>query len=112
MSKAIAIWALLFARLETIRNLLTAMSLLPKSIHWCRRYSTKFNSGWDIPAGRVGFHRALASAFLSTLITYSRKVRRSLAAASFSCHSNSAGNSRTFNAVVERKSCCSIMGIR
>lgn len=25
------------------------MSLLPKSIHWCRRYSTKFNSGWDIP---------------------------------------------------------------
>ena len=26
------------------------MSSLPKSIHWCRRYSTKFNSGWDIPA--------------------------------------------------------------
>ena len=25
------------------------MSSLPKSIHWCRRYSTKFNSGWDIP---------------------------------------------------------------
>ena len=25
------------------------MSLLPKSIHWCRRYPTKFNSGRDIP---------------------------------------------------------------
>ena len=32
------------------RNLLTAMSLLPKSNDWCRRYSSKFNSGWDIPA--------------------------------------------------------------
>ena len=29
--------------------LLTAMSLLPKSIHRCRRYPTKFNSGRDIP---------------------------------------------------------------
>ncbi len=26
------------------------MSLLPKSIHRCRRYPTKFNSGRDIPA--------------------------------------------------------------
>ena len=26
------------------------MSLLPKSIHWCRRYPTKFNSGRDIPS--------------------------------------------------------------
>ena len=26
------------------------MRLLPKSIHWCRRYPTKFNSGRDIPA--------------------------------------------------------------
>ena len=34
---------------EANRNLLTAMSLLPKSIHWCRRYPTKFNSGRDIP---------------------------------------------------------------
>ena len=25
------------------------MSLLPKSIHRCRRYPTKFNSGRDIP---------------------------------------------------------------
>ena len=25
------------------------MRLLPKSIHWCRRYPTKFNSGRDIP---------------------------------------------------------------
>ena len=25
------------------------MSLLPKSNDWCRRYSSKFNSGWDIP---------------------------------------------------------------
>ena len=28
---------------------LTTMSLLPKSIHRCRRYPTKFNSGRDIP---------------------------------------------------------------
>ena len=27
------------------------MSLLPKSIHRCRRYPTKFNSGRDIPPG-------------------------------------------------------------
>ena len=26
------------------------MRLLPKSIHWCRRYPTKFNSGRDIPS--------------------------------------------------------------
>ena len=26
------------------------MSLLPKSIHRCRRYPTKFNSGRDIPS--------------------------------------------------------------
>ena len=38
-----------FTRLEANRNLLTAMSLLPKSIHRCRRYPTKFNSGRDIP---------------------------------------------------------------
>ena len=43
------IWALSFTRLEANRNLLTAMSLLPKSIHRCRRYPTKFNSGRDIP---------------------------------------------------------------
>ena len=53
VSKAIAIWALSFTRLEANRNLLTAMSLLPKSIHRCRRYPTKFNSGRDIP-GRGG----------------------------------------------------------
>ena len=28
------------------------MRLLPKSIHWCRRYPTKFNSGRDIPIGQ------------------------------------------------------------
>ena len=50
VSKAIAIWALSFTRLEANRNLLTAMRLLPKSIHRCRRYPTKFNSGRDIPA--------------------------------------------------------------
>ena len=33
VSKAIAIWALSFTRLEANRNLLTAMRLLPKSIH-------------------------------------------------------------------------------
>ena len=49
VSKAIAIWALSFTRLEANRNLLTAMSLLPKSIHRCRCYPTKFNSGRDIP---------------------------------------------------------------
>ena len=32
------------------------MRLLPKSIHWCRRYPTKFNSGRDIP-GNVHFSR-------------------------------------------------------
>ena len=31
------------------------MSLLPKSIHRCRRYPTKFNSGRDIP----GFRRSV-----------------------------------------------------
>ena len=30
------------------------MRLLPKSIHWCRRYPTKFNSGRDIPDLAVG----------------------------------------------------------
>ena len=29
------------------------MRLLPKSIHRCHRYPTKFNSGRDIPAQRV-----------------------------------------------------------
>ena len=29
------------------------MRLLPKSIHWCRRYPTKFNSGRDIPVDRA-----------------------------------------------------------
>ena len=29
------------------------MRLLPKSIHWCRRYPTKFNSGRDIPMDAV-----------------------------------------------------------
>ena len=28
------------------------MSLLPKSNDWCRRYSSKFNSRWDIPRKR------------------------------------------------------------
>ena len=31
------------------------MSLLPKSIHRCRRYPTKFNSGRDIPVN-TGYH--------------------------------------------------------
>ena len=31
------------------------MSLLPKSIHRCRRYPTKFNSGRDIPGDPVNF---------------------------------------------------------
>ena len=31
------------------------MSLLPKSIHWCRRYPTKFNSGRDIPRQDVPY---------------------------------------------------------
>ena len=30
------------------------MRLLPKSIHWCRRYPTKFNSGRDIPGSADG----------------------------------------------------------
>ena len=30
------------------------MSLLPKSIHRCRRYPTKFNSGRDIPQIKAG----------------------------------------------------------
>ncbi len=44
----------LVQRLEANRNLLTAMSLLPKSIHRCRRYPTKFNSGRDIPHDYIG----------------------------------------------------------
>ena len=31
------------------------MRLLPKSIHWCRRYPTKFNSGRDIPPPGLAF---------------------------------------------------------
>ena len=31
------------------------MSLLPKSIHRCRPYPTKFNSGRDIPASGLEF---------------------------------------------------------
>ena len=62
VSKAIAIWALSFTRLEANRNLLTAMRLLPKSIHRCRRYPTKFNSGRDISYSKrskveTTFHR-------------------------------------------------------
>ena len=33
------------------------MSLLPKSIHRCRRYPTKFNSGRDIPLLPRSIHR-------------------------------------------------------
>ena len=31
------------------------MRLLPKSIHRCRRYPTKFNSGRDIPSFRARY---------------------------------------------------------
>ena len=34
------------------------MSLLPKSIHRCRRYPTKFNSGRDIPQSRGPIHKS------------------------------------------------------
>ena len=61
ISKAIAIWALSFTRLEANRNLLTAMKLLPKSIHRCRRYPTKFNSGRDIPTDVVLRERSIGS---------------------------------------------------
>ncbi len=37
------------------------MSLLPKSIHRCRRYPTKFNSGRDIPVTGLEAHNLLAS---------------------------------------------------
>ena len=39
------------------------MRLLPKSIHWCRRYPTKFNSGRDIPliSAEGGKPRQIAS---------------------------------------------------
>ena len=33
------------------------MSLLPKSIHRCRRYPTKFNSGRDIPESIIGLYK-------------------------------------------------------
>ena len=33
------------------------MSLLPKSIHRCRRYPTKFNSGRDIPVKGLNMHK-------------------------------------------------------
>ena len=32
------------------------MSLLPKSNDWCRRYSSKFNSRWDIPDSGFYIH--------------------------------------------------------
>ncbi len=35
--------------LRSKQKSLDTMSLLPKSIHRCRRYPTKFNSGRDIP---------------------------------------------------------------
>ena len=38
------------------------MRLLPKSIHWCRRYPTKFNSGRDIPRAIVEFIYIMESA--------------------------------------------------
>ena len=37
------------------------MSLLPKSIHRCRRYPTKFNSGRDIPVRRRSSTRSYPS---------------------------------------------------
>ncbi len=67
VSKAIAIWALSFTRLEANRNLLTAMSLLPKSIYRCRRYPTKFNSGRDIPLKSV---RGVIQAHETPLVNY------------------------------------------
>ena len=70
--RAIAIWALSFTRLEANRNLLTAMRLLPKSIHRCRRYPTKFNSGRDIPG------KSKAAYFVSLLIKSSLYLPRAM----------------------------------
>ncbi len=41
------------------------MSLLPKSIHRCRRYPTKFNSGRDIPTSCDGSRSVSRSAKLA-----------------------------------------------
>ena len=85
VSKAIAIWALSFTRLEANRNLLTAMRLLPKSIHRCRRYPTKFNSGRDIPGASwmpryVRRTREVDEAILGTYLSgaNSRRIRKAL----------------------------------
>ena len=49
------------------------MSLLPKSIHWCRRYPTKFNSGRDIPQDRSnGFMFASGLALTGALFIRSQ----------------------------------------
>ena len=67
------------------------MRLLPKSIHWCRRYPTKFNSGRDIPlafvAGlfvyvavldRLGFVVATTMLASGVVALFSGPIRRGL----------------------------------
>ena len=49
------------------------MSLLPKSIHWCRRYPTKFNSGRDIPLG--GLDRRSVETASVNMLGYSLSTR-------------------------------------
>ncbi len=55
------------------------MSLLPKSIHRCRRYPTKFNSGRDIPmveCESVSLSRGIPSGLAWMLRTYVESVPR------------------------------------
>ena len=50
------------------------MSLLPKSIHRCRRYPTKFNSGWDIPLAGVGLSVEMASHDIMLLMNRAQDI--------------------------------------
>ena len=47
------------------------MSLLPKSNDWCRRYSSKFNSGWDIPYRYTHLVKADIKNFYPSIYTHS-----------------------------------------
>ena len=56
------------------------MRLLPKSIHRCRRYPTKFNSGRDIPRTEVQILSSALLLRLSCCLRFHRVPRSELLA--------------------------------